>query len=81
MADVEKSVAREAVHSPNDSPTQSLEGGAVDIPKGWKYKNLKIGPFTLPWYASPEAQLILVAVVCFLCPGRYNSVALDNRND
>lgn len=41
----------------------------VNIPKGWKYKSAKIGRFALPWYASPESQLILVSFVCFLCPG------------
>ena len=69
MADFEKNATREDVHTPT-SPTQSLNGGAADIPKGWKYKSFKIGPITLPWYASPEAQLILVAIVCFLCPGK-----------
>lgn len=38
-------------------------------PLGWKYKSRKLGPFTLPSYASPETQLILVSFVCFLCPG------------
>jgi len=42
----------------------------VEIASGWKYKRLKFGPITLPWYASPEAQLILVSFVCFLCPGK-----------
>jgi hypothetical protein len=40
-----------------------------EVPTGWKYKSLKFGPITLPCYASPEAQLILVSFVCFLCPG------------
>ena len=76
MASVEKNIALEAVHS----PTQSLESDPVDIPTGWKYKSIKIGPFTLPWYASPEAQLILVAIVCFLCPGKQKLVTHDERN-
>jgi len=49
-------------------PTHSEHGGA-EIHKGWKYKTLKLGPFKLLWYASPEIQLILVSFVCFLCPG------------
>ena len=36
---------------------------------GWKYKARKLGPITFPYYASPKAQLLLVAFVCFLCPG------------
>lgn len=38
------------------------------------YKPLTIGLLTLPCFASPEAQLILVSFVCFLCPGMYNAV-------
>lgn len=67
MADAEK------IAPPNEdiqSPTHSFDNGEVDIPKGWMYKSFKIGRFTLPWYASPESQLILVAFVCFLCPGK-----------
>jgi hypothetical protein len=52
------------------SPAHSGEPGEVEIPTGWKYKSLKLGPITLPWYASPDSQLILVSVVCFLCPGK-----------
>ena len=38
--------------------------------QGWRYRSFKIGPLTIPWYASPEAQLLLVSFVCFLCPGQ-----------
>jgi len=47
------------------------------MPTGWKYKSLKFGPATLPWYASPELQLILVSFVCFLCPGKTSSAKLS----
>lgn len=43
--------------------------------KPWMYKPIKIGPLVLPWFASPETQLVLVAFVCFLCPGMYNAVS------
>jgi MFS family permease len=43
--------------------------------KPWMYKPIKIGPWTLPYFASPQFQLILVSFVCFLCPGMYNSVS------
>ena len=52
------------------SPAHSVEPREVEIPRGWKYKRSKIGPITLPCYASPESQLILVSFVCFLCPGK-----------
>jgi hypothetical protein len=51
-------------------PAHSVEPREVEIPTGWKYKSLKLGPITIPWYASPESQLILVSFVCFLCPGK-----------
>lgn len=44
-------------------------------PNGWKYKSLKLGSLELPWYASPPVQLVLVAFVCFLCPGMFNAVS------
>lgn len=44
------------------------------VPTGWKYKRLKLGPIKFPWYASPESQLILVSLVCFLCPGKDDRV-------
>ncbi|KAM5469101.1 hypothetical protein MauCBS54593_004453 [Microsporum audouinii] len=40
----------------------------------WMYKSPKIGHFRIPWFASPTAQLILVSLVCFLCPGMFNAV-------
>jgi hypothetical protein len=52
------------------SLAHSVETRDVEAPTGWKYKSLKLGPITLPWYASPDSQLILVSFVCFLCPGK-----------
>ena len=48
--------------------------GPLTRPKGWKYKEVKIGRLNIPWYASPPVQLILVALVCFLCPGMFNAL-------
>lgn len=48
---------------------------STTIGKPWMYKPLKIGPLTLPWFASPETQLVLVSFVCFLCPGMFNAVS------
>jgi hypothetical protein len=44
------------------------------LPAGWMYKQFKVGSFKLPWYASPPAQLFVVAVVCFMCPGMFNAL-------
>ena len=49
---------------------QFVEPRKVKTSPGWKYKSSKLGPVSLPWYASPESQLILVSFVCFLCPGK-----------
>ena len=63
--------ARKGLKATNtQSLAHSVEPRDVEIPTGWKYKSLKLGPITLPWYASPESQLILVSFVCFLCPGK-----------
>lgn len=48
--------------------------GAVVRPPGWKYKGVRIFGHEL-WYASPEVQLIMVAFVCFLCPGMFNAIS------
>ncbi|KAK6350884.1 hypothetical protein TWF718_004066 [Orbilia javanica] len=49
--------------------------GSNESPTGWLYHERKIGPITLPYYASPISQLLIVAFVCFLCPGMYNALS------
>lgn len=58
-------------HEMHETQTLSepVEQGEVLHPPGWMYKSFKIGPITIPYYASPQFQLFLVAMVCFLCPG------------
>ncbi|KAF2019191.1 MFS general substrate transporter [Aaosphaeria arxii CBS 175.79] len=63
----------------SSDPDQQWQAGSLEFreaerPPGWKYKSWKIGPVKIPWYASPESQLILVSFVCFLCPGMFNAV-------
>ena len=54
-----------------DSQTHSSDHFTErEAPQGWMYRSRKIGPVTIPHYASPKAQLLLVAFVCFLCPGK-----------
>ncbi|KAK4991191.1 hypothetical protein LTR50_001949 [Elasticomyces elasticus] len=72
MADMAEKTTAPHYISP---PAYSLESsGPVTRPRGWKYKEHKIGPVTLPWYASPPSQLLIVALVCFLCPGMFNAI-------
>lgn len=66
MAEAEKTAPEHHVQAPEDTVH---EGHVGEIPAGWRYKQLKIGPLKLPWYASPQVQLVMVALVCFLCPG------------
>lgn len=61
-----------------DAPTSTMDaeaGGSSIAGKPWMYRPLKIGPWTMPWFASPETQLLLVSFVCFLCPGMFNAVS------
>lgn len=48
--------------------------GPVPRPKGWMYKGFKVAGQEL-WYASPIVQLLMVAMVCFLCPGMFNALS------
>ena len=48
---------------------------SLTLGKPWMYKRLKIGRWRMPWFASPEVQLVLVSFVCFLCPGMFNAVS------
>ncbi|KAE8146376.1 major facilitator superfamily domain-containing protein [Aspergillus avenaceus] len=64
---VEKEVP--AINDPESNHDSSAVG------KPWMYKPIKVGPLTLPWFASPETQLVLVSFVCFLCPGMFNAVS------
>ncbi|KAF2453367.1 major facilitator superfamily domain-containing protein [Lineolata rhizophorae] len=45
-------------------------------PTGWKYKEIRLGGrFYIPYYASPIVQLLVVSLVCFMCPGMYNALS------
>jgi hypothetical protein len=69
VADVPSSEARKS-----DIP--NLDDGAEELvlPSGWMYRQFEIGSLKLPWYASPPAQLLVVAIVCFMCPGMFNAL-------
>jgi len=61
--------------SPEEHFDDGIEAtGNVTVPDTWKYRERKIGPVTIPWYASPKIQLGMVAFVCFLCPGMFNAL-------
>ncbi|KAI9661174.1 MAG: hypothetical protein M1821_009501 [Bathelium mastoideum] len=73
MALNEKDATAHDISSPAHS-TELTHGDVVPPrPQGWIYKTISIGPFRT-WYASPAVQLLLVAFVCFLCPGMFNAL-------
>lgn len=49
-------------------------GDPIARPAGWMHKGFKVGKREL-WYASPKVQLLMVSLVCFLCPGMFNALS------
>lgn len=47
--------------------------GPIPRPAGWMYRGFKLGKSEI-WFASPKFQLLMVAMVCFLCPGMFNAI-------
>jgi hypothetical protein len=68
MADEKGTPAQDVSHE--EPPRASIEEVQASLPSSWMYKSLKLGGKSLPWYASPQVQIILVAFVCFMCPGK-----------
>ena len=75
MADTkETAVAEPAARTVPDTLSAEEPTEDVNLPSGWMYRQRKIGPFRIPWYASPKVQLLMVSFVCFLCPGMFNAL-------
>jgi hypothetical protein len=53
--------------SDSDSHNKERSNMNINATSSWKYRRF----FGLPYYASPQVQLVLVAFVCFLCPGMW----------
>lgn len=64
-----------AINRPSESDSAKANESNVNIDNamGWKYRRF----FGLPYYASPQVQLVLVAFVCFLCPGMLTQHPID----
>ncbi|KAI0130670.1 MFS general substrate transporter [Daldinia grandis] len=66
-----------------DADTQAVRRSHSDLaasghgpearPDNWMYRGFRIGRKEF-WYASPKIQLLMVAFVCFMCPGMYNAL-------
>lgn len=66
----DESVAQAAVDT--SSPSEEIvDFDPANLPNKMKYRSF----FGLPWYASPKTQLIMVAFVCFCCPGMFNALS------
>lgn len=81
MADINEKSSKTAADVPADV-NDTIPNGGIDEepvgaegrPVGWMYREFKIGPIRIPWYASPKFQLTMVAFVCFMCPGMFNAL-------
>lgn len=60
--------------SPPDYSTTTETPDTLELPNSWKYRRFSILGFKLPWYASPPTQLLIVSLVCFMCPGMFNAL-------
>jgi hypothetical protein len=58
-------------------PAAIEEAGAAPtiLPNSWIYRSFKVGPWRIPYYASPPIQLMIVSFVCFMCPGMFNALS------
>ena len=64
--------------SPETQATFANENDYTEVaprPAGWKYTERRVAGVKIAWYASPAFQLVMVAFVCFLCPGMFNALS------
>ncbi|KAI1780700.1 MFS general substrate transporter [Hypoxylon cercidicola] len=74
MADAKEMSSGADAHVPKSQSDMADSTHVVEPrPEGWMYRGFKIGKKEF-WYASPKIQLLMVALVCFLCPGMYNAL-------
>ncbi|KAF3937951.1 hypothetical protein ABW19_dt0202478 [Dactylella cylindrospora] len=59
----------------HDVDSEKASAPSEERPSGWLYRERKLGPIKIPYYASPISQLLIVAFVCFLCPGMFNALS------
>jgi MFS family permease len=68
----EKEQPSHDVNSADHSLTETTT--TLELPKSWKYRRFTIAGYKLPWFASPPVQLVIVSLVCFMCPGMFNAL-------
>lgn len=74
MATENKHVGVDEVAAPHDHNDQDQGAHTPDLPQGWMYRQRRVFGLNIPWYASPRVQLVMVAFVCFMCPGMFNAL-------
>ncbi|KHN94892.1 DUF895 domain membrane protein [Metarhizium album ARSEF 1941] len=62
-----------AIEAADHGDAAAHQDAPVNLPAGWRYRQRRIFGVAIPWYASPQTQLIMVSFVCFLCPGMFNA--------
>lgn len=72
MADEKRDVAGDVHTTPGTDNTYPTDSPSYR-PAGWMYKGVKVGRSEF-WYASPKMQLLMVSLVCFMCPGMFNAL-------
>lgn len=63
----------EKLSSRQDSIGNEENGQAAQSPE-WMHRKYNFGPIHFPGYATPPVQLVVVALVCFMCPGMFNAI-------
>jgi MFS family permease len=76
MAPPEKAAmpAHDATPDHSVSGSNSNSNTTLVLPNSWKYRRFTVAGYKLPWFASPPVQLIIVSIVCFMCPGMFNAL-------
>ncbi|KAK4225780.1 major facilitator superfamily domain-containing protein [Podospora fimiseda] len=67
-------MADKAVDEKAVPPTKEVDLTPASRPSGWMYKGFTVFGTEI-WFASPIVQLLMVAMVCFLCPGMFNALS------
>lgn len=74
MATENKNMAVDELAAPHEHNDPDHGAQTPDLPQGWMYRHRRIFGLNIPWYASPRVQLVMVAFVCFMCPGMFNAL-------
>jgi MFS family permease len=76
MAKEQKQEMSTEQYDPARAPDPESGVDQAVVGPAWMYKPIfKLGKWEAPYFASPEFQLYLVSLVCFLCPGMFNAVS------